>query len=117
MAKFFGKIGFSISENTTPGVWAPSSYERKYYGDWIRNQSRFQSASKVNDDLTIANELSVIADPFAMENFHAIRYVEYGGTKWKVNSVEVQFPRLILSIGGVYNGTKAGTTQPPLQDP
>lgn len=116
MAKFFGKIGFAISANTKPGVWTPSLTEREYYGDWIRNSSRFQPTSKVNDDLTISNELSIIADPFAVENFHAMRYVEYMGAKWKVNSVEVQFPRLILTIGGVYNGNKAGTTQPPLQD-
>lgn len=116
MAKFFGKIGFVISENTKPGVWKTSPTEREYYGDWIRNLSRIQPASKVNDDLTISNELSIIADPFAMENFRTMRYVEYGGAKWKINSVEVQFPRLILTIGGVYNGDKAGTSQPPLQD-
>ncbi len=116
MAKFFGKIGFAVSENIKPGVWKATPIERKYYGDWIRNLSRSQTNAKVNDDLTISNELSIIADPFAMENFGMIRYVEYKGVKWKVNSVEIQFPRLILTIGGVYNGDKAGTSQPPLQD-
>lgn len=116
MAKFFGKIGFAISENTKPGVWKSSPTEREYYGDWTRNLSRFQPTSKVNDDLTIANELSIISDPFAMENFHTIRYVKYQGVKWKVSSVEIQFPRLILTIGGVYNGDTAGTSQSSLQD-
>ncbi len=116
MAKFFGKVGFAISDNTKPGVWTPSITEREYFGDWNRNLSRFQSESKVNDDLTISNELSIVADPFAMDNFHTIRYVKYAGAKWKVNSVEVQFPRLILTIGGVYNGDTPRSSQPPLQN-
>nr|DAL46691.1 MAG TPA_asm: hypothetical protein [Caudoviricetes sp.] len=104
MAKYFGKIGYSVTKETTPGVWEESVTERSYYGDLIKNTRRYQSADKVNDDLNISNEISILADPYAYENFHLMKYVEFMGAKWKVTSVEVQHPRLILTIGGVYNG-------------
>ena len=104
MAKFFGPIGFAEPAETTPGVWEEAITERYYYGDLIRNVRRLQSSDKVNDDINVSNEVSIVADPFANENFHSMRYVEFMGAKWKITSVEVQYPRLILTIGGVYNG-------------
>lgn len=104
MNKFYGKIGYAISEETVPGVWVERIVERSYYGDVIRNIRRLQSSENLNDDINISNEISIVADAFANQNFHSMRYVEYMGTKWKVSSIEVKYPRLILSIGGVYNG-------------
>ena len=77
---------------------------RSYYGDVNRNIQRLQATDNLNDDIQINNEFSIVADPYANENFHAIRYVEYMGIKWKVSAVEVRYPRLILNAGGVYNG-------------
>lgn len=104
MNKFYGKIGYAISEETVPGVWVERIVERSYYGDVIRNIRRLQSSENLNDDINISNEISIVADAFANQNFHSMRYVEYMGTKWKVSGIEVKYPRLILSIGGVYNG-------------
>lgn len=104
MAKYFGKIGFIDTVATSPGVYEEIVTEREYCGDLNRNLRRLQSSDKVNDDVDISNEISIIADPYANQNFHSIRYATYMNTKWKVTSVEVQFPRLILSLGGVYNG-------------
>lgn len=104
MNKFYGKIGYAISEETVPGVWVERIVERSYYGDVIRNIRRLQSSENLNDDINISNEISIVADAFANQNFHSMRYVEYMGTKWKVSSIEVKYPRLILSMGGVYNG-------------
>ena len=104
MAKFFGSIGFAESVETSPGVWDEAITERNYYGDLSRNVRRLQSGDKVNDDVNVSNEISIVADPFANQNFHSMRYVEFMGTKWKINNVEVQYPRLILTIGGLYNG-------------
>ena len=102
--KYCGKIGFAMGdEESTPGVWTEQITERTYYGDLIRNTRRLQSSGNQNDNILISNEISIIADPFAYENFHAIRYAMYMGTKWKVNSVDVQRPRLTLSLGEVYN--------------
>ena len=101
--KYCGKIGFATTSETVPGNWEEQFTERIYYGDLIRNSRKLQSSGNQNDNIVISNEISIIADPFAKENFHAIRYAEYIGTKWKVSSVDVQYPRLILSLGEVYN--------------
>ena len=103
MAKYYGVIGYVETVETSPGVWEEQITERNYYGELVRNTSRFQVSDQVNDNVNIANEISVIADPFAYENFHAIRYAEFMGSKWKVTSVDVQYPRLLLSLGEVYN--------------
>lgn len=104
MAKWFGIVGYGITVETKPGVWTEKTVERDYYGDLIRNSRRLQSSSeKVNDDLTISNQLSIVSDPYAYENFHSMRYVKFMGAKWKITDVEVQYPRLILTLGGVYN--------------
>lgn len=103
MAKFYGIVGYAEQVETVPGVYSEEITERPYYGDLIRNTRRYESASQLNDNLNIANEISIIADPFAYQNFHAMRYVEFMGAKWKITTVEVQYPRLILTIGGVYN--------------
>lgn len=103
MAKFYGVIGYAETVEGSPDVWEERLTERPYYGDLIRNTRRFQSTEHLNDDLTVANEISIVADPFANENFHRMRYVTFMGAKWKITNVEVQYPRLILTIGGVYN--------------
>lgn len=104
MAKFYGKIGYAENVETRPGVWRPTITEREYFGDLVRNTRRLESASQINDNINISNEISIVADPYAYQNFHSMRYVEFMGTNWKISSVEVQYPRLILSTGGVYNG-------------
>lgn len=104
MAKYYGKIGYAETVETNPGVWTEQITERSYYGDMIRNTRRLQSAEQVNDNINIANDLSIIADPYAINNFHAMRYAEFMDAKWKISNVEVQYPRLILTLGGLYNG-------------
>lgn len=103
MAKFCGKIGFFDTIETEPGIWEETIIERTYYGDLVRNSRTFQSSGGVNDDINVFNNISVIADPYANKNFHHIRYVVFMGAKWKVTNIEVQYPRLILTTGGVYN--------------
>ena len=107
MAKFYGVIGYAETVETVPGVWQEKIIERTYYGDFIRNVRRLETKNRLNDDINIANEISILADPYANENFHAMRYVEYMGTKWKISSVEVRYPRLILTVGGVYASEQA----------
>ena len=104
MAKFYGKIGYANTVETKPGVYEDQIVERSYYGDLIRNTRRLQSADQVNDDINISNEISIVADPYATNNFHTMRYAIFMGTKWKISNVEVSYPRLILTLGGVYNG-------------
>ena len=103
MAKFFGPVGYAVSSETAPGVWKENIIPHQHYGDILQDHMRPQSDDKVNDNITISNRISIVADPFAISNFHNIKYVEYMGTNWKVTSVDVQYPRLILTLGSVYN--------------
>ena len=103
MTRWCGVIGYAETLEIKPGVWSEEFTERKYYGDLLRNSRRLQGSQQVNDDITISNQISILADPYAVQHFHAIRYAELFGTKWKVSSVEVQYPRLILELGGIYN--------------
>lgn len=107
MAKWYGNVGFmrTVEDLEYPGTNVESNIEKPYYGDIIRFNNRWNSVGdKENDDLDINNQISILADPFATTHFHEIRYVEWMGTKFKAKSVDVEYPRLIISIGGVYNG-------------
>ena len=103
MPKFYGKIGFATSLETEPGIWEEIIVERSYPGELIRNVRRIESPNKINSDLNISNQISILADPYVNDNMQRIRYAEFMGSKWKVETVEVQYPRLVLSLGGVYN--------------
>lgn len=107
MAKFCGIVGFAETVETEPGLWVEQITEHRYFGDVFRNVGKYQVSDGVNDDININNQISIVADPYANQNFHHMRYVEFMGTKWKITNVEVQYPRLTLSIGGEYNGQQA----------
>lgn len=115
MAKFGGIIGYVENIETEPGLWAGNTTERPYCGDLIRNFSKHESSGGVNDNINIANEISIVSDPYAMEHMFAISYVKFKlpalGGVWKVTNVEVAYPRLILTIGGIYNGPTLGTSE------
>lgn len=102
--RFSGKVGYGVTVETAPGVHEDQMTEVSYFGDVIRNSLKFQNGESVNNDLSVSNSISIVADAFARENFFAIRYVVWAGAKWSVTSAELQSPRLILALGGVYNG-------------
>ena len=104
MAKFYGNVGYIQTVEVESGVWVDRVTEKPYYGDLVRNTSRFQSSGGVNDDITVNNTISIIADPYANENFQYMRYVNFMGANWKITNIDVQYPRILLTVGGVYNG-------------
>lgn len=105
MAKWYGKIGYSETVETAPGVWMPQDTVREYYGDVLRNSTRWTGNSdSTNDDLIVNTQISIVSDPFAIEKFYSMKWIEFMGTKWKITSVEPEFPRLKLTLGGVFNG-------------
>lgn len=105
MAKFNGSVGFAQTVETAPGVFKEQITERVYIGDFMRlSQNLSQSQHSVVDDMTLGSRISIVADPFAFTNLSTIRYVEWNGVRWKVTGIEHQRPRLLLSLGGVYNG-------------
>lgn len=109
MARYHGKIGFGIQRVTAPGVFREEIVERSYYGDISTNIRSFESGTGLNDNLQIQNQISIVADAFAYQNFHTMRWIEFMGSKWKVRRAEVQRPRLVLSIGDVYNDQQIPT--------
>lgn len=108
MAKYFGKVGYAEQVETVPGVWEEKITERQYYGDVVRNIRKLESSGEVNDNINVSMEISIVADPYAIQNFHAMHYIEFMGSLWKIYNVEVNYPRLVLTIGGLYtNGQQA----------
>lgn len=104
MAKFYGKVGYAETEQTAPGVWVDQVTERTYFGDVLSNATRWVNADGLNDDLKVTTRISIMADAYANEHFSKIKYCEWMGTRWKVTEVTPQRPRLLLTLGGEYNG-------------
>src|SRR5258705_4064899 len=106
--RFHGAVGYAASEETSPGVWEEIITERTYYGDVIRNARRMVAPSQVppvlNVGLTLENSFSIVGDADAYANYMKMRYVEWEGNRWQITNVEVQRPRLILTIGAQWDG-------------
>jgi hypothetical protein len=110
MARFFGKVGYGVTVETAPDVWSDSITERDYYGEVLNDTVSQEESDKVNDDVSLSSRISIVADPYALGNYSDIKYViDGGGVYWRVTSVQVKRPRLILSTGGVYSGPKPVT--------
>lgn len=106
MAKWHGKVGYAEQVETTPGVWEEKITVHQYYGDVVRNIRRLEGSGEVNDNVNVSMEISIVADPYAIQNFHAMRYIEFMGSLWKISNVEVNYPRLVLTIGGLYTNVE-----------
>lgn len=106
MAKFYGAIGYALQEETAPGVWTDKIVEKNYRGDVVLDQRRWQQSEQVNDNLNLDNSVSIIADPYAYQNIGNIKYIVWNGVTWKIQSISINRPRIILQIGGIYNGKR-----------
>jgi hypothetical protein len=106
MARFFGEVGYgdTVETPTDSGVYQDVITETSYYGDVIRNTRKLEPGENLNDNITVGNSISIVADDYAIEHFFKIKYIRWAGTLWTVSNVEVRSPRLILSLGSVYNG-------------
>lgn len=111
MAKWFGKIGYAITSESEAGIWESTIVEKSYYGDLITDRRKRQNSGEINDNISLANMISIIADPFAIQNCSYMAYAEIMGIKWRISDIEVQYPRLILTVGGVYNGDSLRVTE------
>lgn len=104
MARFYGPIGFTFgSHESVPGVWVHDISVRNYYGDVMKRRLSWEKGQDINDNIKIGNQISIVADEFAEENAYAMVWVKWKGTKWKVSSVEFERPRMILTLGDIYN--------------
>lgn len=112
MARFFGKVGYKLPADLVNGVWSDNITERPYYGDILSEMRSLVPADQVNDNIRLSQRISIVADAFALENFHRIEYADWAGVSWTVTNVTNERPRLILTLGGVYNGEKPD--EPPV---
>lgn len=110
MAKFHGEIGYGESVETAPGVWQDRIVEKQYYGDVVKNTLQIKEGEKINNDISVGNSISIVADAYANEHFFAMKYIRWAGTRWTISNVDVQSPRLLLRLGGVYNGPTPATS-------
>ena len=113
MARFYGEVGYGETEETAPGVWSDVIVRRPYYGDITRNSRSLREGEHLNNDISVSNMISIVADAYAQDHFHAIRFVDWSGASWTVTEVEVQSPRLNLRLGGVYNGPTGSVAVSP----
>lgn len=113
MAKFYGKIGYGETVETKPGVFELVITEVSYMGDVFRNTRRLESVDQLNNDLSVNNSISIVADAYANEHFFAMKYIQWQGALWIVSDVSVEPPRLVLKLGGVYNGPTAPAPDAP----
>lgn len=106
MAKWHGVIGYGIPTETKPGVWKDEIVERTYRGDVVRNYNGrwTEKSDSTNDDFNVNSSISIVSDPFANQNFTQMRYIVFMGVKWKIIGAEIKRPRIIVNLGGVYNG-------------
>jgi hypothetical protein len=104
MAKFYGVIGYSITTEAEPGVWIDEITERSYTGDVIKKASNWKFGDQVNPDFTISDTISIVADGFTLANMQFMKYVKWRDATWAINSVQIERPRVILEIGGLYSG-------------
>lgn len=102
--KYCGNIGFAETIETSPGKWVEQTIEHTYYGDYIRKYRRLDDSGYINNDVTFGAELSILADQYARNNIASMRYAIIDGAKWRITNVDpTAYPRLVLSIGGLYN--------------
>lgn len=114
MARFYGAVGYNEGEvEQKPGVWVEKIVEHNYYGDILRNTRQLREGETLNNDLSVNNSISIVADAYANEHFFAIRYVKWAGALWTVEDVTVESPRLVLRLGGIYNGARAADPNAP----
>ena len=104
MAKFRGVLGFVYDKETTPDVYTQEVVERTYRGDLMKFSRRWEKTEYLNDSLTMNEEISIVADSYLLDNLYAIKYVKLKGVAWGIQSITPERPRIILSIGGIYNG-------------
>lgn len=112
MPKFFGPVGFVESQETEEGssIWEDVAVEKNYRGEVTKNTKRWDTGEHLNKNLSISNTISIVADPYVSNHLYAIKYIKWLGSYWEITSVDVQYPRLVLTLGGLYNGPVAGSS-------
>ena len=100
--RYADKLGFILTQETTPGVWETKTVEHFAKGDVVQRAYRWDDAQSVNADLDITNQISIVYDNFFIHNMFALRWAAWQGKKWNVSRIELKPPRMILTLGKEY---------------
>lgn len=111
MTRFFGEVGY-VTTTRSGGVSEYIATERQYYGNELRSLRYFRQGESILGEVSQQTRISVLADGYMLENYYDIRYLMKAGVAWTVSSVEVERPRLILTLGDRYNGPLASEGGP-----
>lgn len=106
MAKWAGKIGFAETVKGEDDISRTTIVEQSYKGDVLQNNRKWDDSERINGDFSISNRISVVAKDYMLTHLQYMRYITWQGAKWRITSVSVMYPRVILSIGDLYNGTE-----------
>jgi len=104
MPKCSGVIGYALAGETQPGVWTEGITEKVYYGDVVRDSRRIVDQGEINGSININNNISVVSNKFMLDNLAFMRYISFAKSKWEISSVDIKPPRIVITLGGLYNG-------------
>lgn len=102
--KYSGKVGYAVQTETAPGVWTKEIKEVHMYGDTLSYGAQPVSSDKVNQDVALSNEISLMGNPIIFENLSTLEYLILSGIKWEITSINLDPPRIKVALGGVWNG-------------
>ena len=103
MARFYGKIGFVDTYESSPGIWSERTVSKTYSGDVLNNRRRFENGESINDNPVMVNYISVVGDDYMLDNYEMMRWVEFNSKRWKITAVELEYPRVKINFGGLWN--------------
>jgi hypothetical protein len=103
MAKFTGKVGFIEFVESEPGLFRPVVIEKSFSGDLLLDRRGWKASEHTSGDVFVSNRISLLANADLVNNLANIKYVIFMGVKWKVATFEILLPRVILTLGEVYN--------------
>jgi hypothetical protein len=103
MSRCSGLIGYALAGETQPGVWTENITEKIYYGDVVRDNRRIVDQGEINGSININNNISVVSNKFMLDNLAFMRYITFANSKWKISSVDIRSPRVVITLGGLYN--------------
>lgn len=105
MAKFRGTIGFVIDDvEVSPGIYKTEIIERTYTGDIYRDSKRMtDSSSTTNQSVSLSISFNFLTDNFAIDYLYAMSYLIFRGKKWSISTLELKYPRMEITLGGLYN--------------
>lgn len=107
--RFYGNVVYveQVEREDRPGVMVDKPTVRTVKGNVKKNFYRWKNNPNQStlDAENVSHIIEIVADPYAINHFGSMRYIEWLGQKWKIESVDASsLPQLTIYVGGLYNG-------------